>query len=312
MIHVQAAYDLAGVLFLGIAAIIALDARTPRRWLKAAFWGLFGFSFLFGERLGNVGNGFLVLALVALGGSGALSLKGVLAPSGPAPPTPSASIFLPILLVPLLTFAGTLLFPLVKIGGQPLVETKQVTVISMAGAVLVGLAVAMVRLRPAPLAPLHEGRRLMEFVGWAAVLPQLLAALGAVFALAGVGRAVGDLIGGWLPHDSRLAAVAVYCLGMAVFTMIMCNAFAAFPVLVAGIGAPLIVGRFGGEAAIVGAIGMLSGYCGTLMTPMASHNIIPTALLGLKPGAVIRAQAPTALIVLTANIVILDLLGFRA
>ncbi len=308
MIHVQAAYDLAGVLFLGIAAMIARDGREPGRWLKAAFWGLFGISFLFGDRLGDVGNGVLVLALVALGGSGALRLKRSVAPSGPAPPMPSASIFLPILLVPVLTFAGTLVLPLVKIGGEPLVETKQVTVICMAGAVLVGLAVAMVRLRPAALAPVREGRRLMEFVGWAAVLPQLLAALGAVFALAGVGHAVGDLIGGWLPHDSRIAAVAVYCVGMAVFTMIMGNAFAAFPVLVAGVGAPLIVGRFGGEAAIVGAIGMLSGYCGTLMTPMASHNIIPTALLGLPSGAVIRAQAPTALIVLAANIVLLDLL----
>jgi uncharacterized membrane protein len=57
---------------------------------------------------------------------------------------------------------------------------------------------------------------------------------------------------------------------------------------------------------------MLSGYCGTLMTPMASHNIVPTALLGLPPGAVIRAQAPTALMVLGANIALLDLLGFRA
>jgi uncharacterized membrane protein len=294
MIHVQAAYDLAGALFLGIAAMIALDRHTPRRRLKAVFWGLFGVSFLFGDQIGNVGNGVLVLALVALGGSGALSLKGAVAPSGPAPPTPPASIFLPILLVPVLTFAGTTLLPLVKVGGQPLVETKQVTVIAMAGAVLVGLAVAMVRLRPAPLAPLREGRRLMEFVGWAAILPQLLAALGAVFALAGVGQAVGGLMGGWLPHDSRLAAVAV------------------FPVLVAGVGAPLIVGRFGGDAAIMGALGMLSGYCGTLMTPMASHNIIPTALLGLPPGAVIRAQAPTALIVLAANIVLLDLLVFHA
>jgi uncharacterized membrane protein len=312
MIHVQAAYDLAGALFLGIAVMIALDAQAPRRWLKAAFWGLFGVSFLFGDRLGDVGSGVLVLALVGLGGSGALSLKGVAVPTGPAPPTPSASIFLPILLVPVLTFAGALLLPLVEIGGQPLVETKQVTVISMSAAVLVGLVVAMIRLRPAPLAPLREGRRLMEFVGWAAVLPQLLAALGAVFALAGVGQAVGGLIGGWLPHDSRFAAVTVYCLGMAVFTMIMGNAFAAFPVLVAGIGAPLIVGRLGGDAAIVGAIGMLSGYCGTLMTPMASHNIVPTALLGLPPGAVIRAQAPTALMVLGANIALLDLLGFRA
>jgi uncharacterized membrane protein len=241
-----------------------------------------------------------------------LSLKGSIPSAGVTPPTPSAAIFLPILLVPVLTFAGTLLLPLARIGGQPLVETKQVTVISMAGAVVVGLAVAMIRLRPTPLTPIREGRRLMEFVGWAAVLPQLLAALGAVFALAGVGRAVGDLIGGWLPHDSRLAAVAVFCVGMTVFTMIMGNAFAAFPVLVAGVGAPLIVGRFGGDAAIMGEVGMLSGYCGTLMTPMASHNIIPTALLGLEPGAVIRAQAPTALIVLAANIVILDLLVFRA
>ena len=288
MIRVQAAYDLAGALFLGIAVMIALDRTAARRWLKAAFWALFGVSFLFGDRIGNVGNGCLVLVLVALGGSGALSLKGATAPAGPPPPTPPRSIFLPILLVPILTFAGTLLLPLLKVGGQPLVETRQVTVIAMAGAVIIGLAVAMIQLRPSPLAPLREGRRLMEFVGWAAVLPQLLAALGAVFTLAGVGHAVGGLIGAWLPHDSRLAAVAVYCLGMAVFTMIMGNAFAAFPVLVAGAGAPLIVGRYGGDAAIMGAIGMLSGYCGTLMTPMASHNIVPTALLGLKPGAVIR------------------------
>lgn len=312
MIHVQAAYDLAGALFLGIAVMIARDAASPRRWLKTAFWGLFGVSFLFGDQIGNVGNGILVLTLVALGGSGALSLKNAASPTGPPPRIPPASVFLPILLVPILTFAGTLLLPLVKLGGGPLVETKQVTVISMAGAVLVGLAVAMIRLRLAPLAPLREGRRLMELVGWAAILPQLLAALGAVFALAGVGHAVGDLIGRWLPHDSRLAVVAVYCIGMAVFTMIMGNAYAAFPVLAAGVGAPLIVGRYGGDAAIMGAIGMLSGFCGTLMTPMASHNIIPTALLGLKPGAVIRAQAPTALIVLAANIAILDLLVFRA
>jgi uncharacterized membrane protein len=98
---------------------------------------------------------------------------------------------------------------------------------------------------------------------------------------------------------------------MAAFTMIMGNAFAAFPVLTAGLGAPLIVGRFGGDPAIMGAIGMLAGYCGTLMTPMAAHNIVPTALLRLPPGAVIRAQTPTALFVLAANIVLMDALVFR-
>jgi uncharacterized membrane protein len=91
----------------------------------------------------------------------------------------------------------------------------------------------------------------------------------------------------------------------------MGNAFAAFPVMLAGIGAPLLVGRFGGDPAIIGSLGMLCGYCGTLMTPMAAHNIIPTALLDLPPGAVIRVQAPTAVVVLLANLLLLDALAFR-
>jgi uncharacterized membrane protein len=106
-------------------------------------------------------------------------------------------------------------------------------------------------------------------------------------------------------------AVAAYCLGMTVFTMIMGNAFAAFPVMTAGVGAPIIVGRFGGDPAIMGALGMLAGYCGTLMTPMASHNIVPTALLELPAGAVIRVQAPTALIVLPAIVTTMALTVFR-
>ncbi len=61
----------------------------------------------------------------------------------------------------------------------------------------------------------------------------------------------------------------------------------------------------------MGALGMLCGYCGTLMTPMASHNIIPTALLGLPPGAVIRAQAPTAAIVLLGNLALMYFLLFH-
>ena len=41
--------------------------------------------------------------------------------------------------------------------------------------------------------------------------------------------------------------------------------------MTAGIGLPLIVHQFHGNPAIVGAIGMLSGFCGTLMTPMAAN-----------------------------------------
>ena len=48
------------------------------------------------------------------------------------------------------------------------------------------------------------------------------------------------------------------------------------------------------------AIGMLSGFCGTLMTPMAANfNIVPAALLELPDRyGVIRAQLPTAIALL--------------
>ncbi len=209
--------------------------------------------------------------------------------------------------------AGTLLFPLIRIGGAPLFVASQVAVVSVSLAVGVVLALitAMIMVRPPLAAPVQEARRLLDSVGTAAILPQLLAALGAVFVAAGVGHSVATLIGGVIDVDNRLAVVATYCLGMAAFTMIMGNAFAAFPVLTAGIGAPLIVGKFHGDPAIMGAIGMLAGFCGTAMTPMAAHNIIPTALLQLPAGAVIRAQAPTALLLLICNIALMYFLVFR-
>jgi uncharacterized membrane protein len=107
--------------------------------------------------------------------------------------------------------------------------------------------------------------------------------------------------------ESQLVAVAVYCIGMALFTIIMGNGFAAFPVMAAGVGIPVLIGVFGANPAVIAAIGMFSAYCGTLMTPMAANfNIIPAALLELPDKyAVVKAQIPTALGILAANIVLL-------
>ena len=57
---------------------------------------------------------------------------------------------------------------------------------------------------------------------------------------------------------------------------------------------------------------MLSGFCGTLVTPMAANfNVVPAALLELPDrNGVIRVQAPTALIFLLGNIVLMYLLAF--
>jgi uncharacterized membrane protein len=222
-------------------------------------------------------------------------------------------LFIPALAIPLITVLGTVIFKGITFRGAPLVDLKQVTVISLAIATLVALAIGMVMLRPPLLAPIREARRLLDAVGWAAVLPQMLAALGALFAISGVGNVVSGLAQRWIPLDSPIAVVTTYAVGMAAFTMIMGNAFAAFPVMTAGIGLPLIVQKFGGDPAIMAAIGMLSGFCGTLMTPMAANfNIVPTALLELPDeNAVIKVQIPTAILLLGANILLLNLLVFR-
>jgi len=124
---------------------------------------------------------------------------------------------------------------------------------------------------------------------------------------------VANLASQTIPMNLPAIAVIVYTTGMALFTIIMGNAFAAFPVMTAGIGLPLIVGRFHGDPVVMSAVGMLSGFCGTLMTPMAANfNIVPAAVLELKDrNAVIKVQVPTALLLLTVNTAIMLLFVYR-
>ena len=101
---------------------------------------------------------------------------------------------------------------------------------------------------------------------------------------------------------------------MAVFTIIMGNAFAAFAVITSGIGIPLVIVAHGANPLIVAPIAMLAGYCGTLMTPMAANfNIVPAALLEMQSKyGVIRAQIPLAISLLAANILLMYFLGFHS
>jgi uncharacterized membrane protein len=222
-------------------------------------------------------------------------------------------LFIPVLAIPVITALCAIAGPYVIIGGQPLLQKGSETVIGLAAAGIIAIVISMIvfRLRSPALA-LTEGRRLTEDLGWALVLPQLLSVLGLVFATAGVGNAIGSTVSAVLPKGSLLPAVILYCVGMMIFTVIMGNAFAAFPVLTAAIGYPVLVLGMGGNPAAIFAIGMLSGYCGTLCTPMAANfNIVPVALLDLKSNyAVIRAQLPTAIPLLVANIVIMYLVAF--
>ena len=312
MITLHWLYVLTGAIFAAFAWLGLGDRTNPKRFGNGAFWGLVAISFFFGDFLGDLGNGILVLCLVGLAGFGALG-RGSPPTSSPEEKQASAEtrgnrLFLPALIIPVTALLGTLIL---KTSG--LVDPKQVTLISLGLGMLLALAICYAWLRPPLLAPLQEGRRLMDSVGWAAVLPQMLAALGAVFALAGVGDVVGGIASTILPPGSLFVAVLVYGLGMALFTMIMGNAFAAFPVMTAAVGLPILIHGFHGDPAVVCAIGMLAGFCGTLMTPMAANfNIVPAALLDLRDrNAVVKAQVGTALPLLACNIALIYFLGFR-
>lgn len=306
-----------GLMMAGVSIVNSRDSTNPRRFNNTVFWGIYAITFLVGSRLPDLVNGFLVIAMVVVASVRGLGQgKGESASKEEREASASRwgnKLFIPALTIPLVTVLGTLLFKKITINGSPLVDVKQVTVISLAIATLIALAVGMAMLRPPLAAPIKEARRLLDAVGWAAVLPQMLAALGALFAIAGVGTVVSGLAQRWIPLDNPFVVVLTYTVGMAVFTMIMGNAFAAFPVMTAGIGLPLIVQRFGGDPTIMASIGMLSGYCGTLMTPMAANfNIVPTALLELPDeNAVIKVQIPTALLLLGANILLMKFLVFR-
>jgi len=317
MIGLSIVYVLAGIVFGAFAVLSALDRNNPKRMGNTIFWGLVATSFLAGDQLGDRGNGVLVLALALIAGFGWLG-KGQPATTSPVERKAlaerfGARLFVPALTLPLVVIFGVLVLKPLSFGGQSLLDPKQATLIALALAAIVATAVGLILLRQPLISPLQEGRRLMDTVGWAALLPQMLAALGAVFALAGVGETIGQLVTAWIPMDSRLTAVAVYCLGMAGFTMIMGNAFAAFPVMTAGVALPILIGRFDGDPAIVASIGMLSGFCGTLMTPLAANfNLVPAALLELPNRyAVIHAQIPTALPLLLVNTGLMYVLAFR-
>lgn len=317
MITLAWLYILAGAMFAAFALLSLTDKSNANRLGNAAFWGLMALSLLGGGRIGDFGNGLLVLGLAGLAGFGFIGKS--------SPPTTTEAerqawsdrlgnrLFLPALIIPATALFGTLIYNYTPVGDLGWIEDKRETYVFLGLGVLLAIATIYIWLRPPAIAPLQEGRRLIDAIGWAAVLPQMLAALGVLFAAAGVGTIIGDMTQAVIPKGSVFLTVLVFGLGMAVFTMIMGNAFAAFPVMAAAIGVPLLIQGYGGDPAVVGAVGMLAGFCGTLMTPMAANfNIVPAALLDLKDQyGVIRAQVPTALPMLAVNILIIYWAAFR-
>ena len=308
---------LIGALLASAAWHVARDGAHPRRWASASFWGLLALLFLAGDAMPRAAVGAAVVAIAAIAGFGGVA-RGTTVDDRDERVAHAVRLghrlFAPALAIPLITV--TVLYVLKELtgaDGKPLLEGQHATLIALAIACVIALGLALSLTKSRIGTSLDASRSLLEAIGWAAILPLALATLGGVFAAAGVGDLVAAIVSAAIPVDSRLACVLAYAVGMAVFTMIMGNAFAAFPVMTMGIGLPLLVGMHGASAAPLAAIGMLTGYCGTLMTPMAAnYNIVPAALLELRDQyAVIRQQAATGALLFAVNVVLLYTLPFR-
>lgn len=313
MLKLTHVYALLGA-FLVYAALLNL---RQRRWSMAGFWAILAGPFLFGDAVLAASAAGLRWPAQAMGlgvvGLGVMAARGRLGTTAEDAATLEARrasaqrlgnrLFGPALAIPLVTLALVLAGPWLRWGERLLVDAHQSTLTALGLACVVAFVAALRVTRAGLATGLGEGRRLLDALGWAALLPMLLATLGSVFATTGVGDAITALVGAVIPTDNALACLVAFALGMVLFTVIMGNAFAAFPVLMAGIGLPLLVQQHGAAPAILGSIGMLTGYCGTLLTPMAANfNIVPAVLLELPDQyGVIRAQWPAALMLLAVN-----------
>ena len=304
MLTLDHVYLLCGVYLVLFGVLSFGDSKNLKRFGTGLFWLVYGITFLGGSALGNENAGWMVILMAVIVAAKQMG-HGDYHETSKEEKNASAQ-----------QLGNRLLIPVLAVGVITLIlaaTTKLGALVSFGIASIVAIVIALTITRGAPLQTFHEGRRLIDAIGWAAILSQLLAALGSLFAKEGIGKIVSDIVASAIPTDSALAVVIAYCLGMAIFTIIMGNAVAAFAVITSGIGIPLVIMGHGADPLIVAPIAMLAGYCGTLMTPMAANfNIVPAALLEMHSKyGVIRAQNPLANSLLVANILLMYFLGFH-
>jgi uncharacterized membrane protein len=310
LFSLDAVYVLTGLVLWVFAALNFRDRANANHASSALFWLVLGIIFVLGSVMPHWLTGLLVLLMVCLDGAGRVGHKprtGETTKTGQIAQkerTFGNKIFLPVLLIPALAFGFALVFRF--FGG----DTSRGALVGLGfggmAALVAGLALTRGRAREA----FEEGRRLNDSMGSVIILPQLLASLGVIFVASRVGDLIAEGIKGVIPGENLFLLVVANCLGMTLFTLVMGNSFAAFPVITAGVLVPLIIKPFGVDPAMAAIVTLTAGSTGTLMTPMAANfNIVPAALLGMRDQyAVIKFQVPFALTMWVLHVLVLWLM----
>lgn len=298
-------FALVGLLLAVTGVRSLLDTTNPKRFTTGAFWLLLGFTFAFGEVVAPELVGIIILVLGAL--TLARGIKVGTLEEGTDEEREAGArklgnwLFVPALSLAAIAVAVSTWAPFGEESGT----------LSIGVASVLALIIAWVITRAPAKVIVGQTDRLIQQVGPVGMLPQFLAMLGVVFTAAGVGEVVADAIAGIVPDGNKFAGVLAYCIGMALFTAVVGNAFAAFTVITAGIGVPFVI-ALGGDPVVAGALAMTAGFCGTLVTPMAANfNALPVALLEMKDSnGVIKAQAPIAAVMFIAHVLLMYFWAF--
>lgn len=295
-------YIIIGIMMLNTAVLTLRDKNHKAKIGTSLFWALLGIIFIFGPYIPSVVVGGILVVIAVLTLTKQVKPGTVKALDEKFGEEQAKKLGLKV-------FVPSLVIALAALGIAQFTAISGTAAIGVAAVIAAIVTFVITKAKPRVL--VEESDRMLQSVGAVSILPQLLAALGALFTAAGVGDVISSGISGILPQGNIFIGVTAYCIGMALFTMIMGNAFAAFSVITVGIGIPFVFAQ-GANVAIAGALALTAGYCGTLLTPMAANfNIMPAALLEIEDkNAIIKQQAPVALILLVIHILLMYFLAF--
>ena len=295
-------YIIIGIIMLNTAILTLQDKTHKAKIGTFLFWGLLGIIFIFGPYIPSALVGGMLVVIAALTLTKQVKPGAIKALDEKFGEEQAKKLGVKI-------FIPSLCIALASLGIAQFTPISGTAAIGLAA--FIAIVVTFVITKAKPKVFFEESDRMLQSVSTTSILPQLLAALGSLFTAAGVGDVISSGISSVLPQGNLFVGVSAYCIGMALFTMVMGNAFAAFAVITAGIGIPFVFEQ-GANVAIAGALALTAGYCGTLLTPMgANFNIMPAALLEIDDkNAIIKHQAPLALVLLMIHIVLMYFLAF--
>jgi len=291
-------YYIAGFYLFAFSFASGCDRSNKKRWGTAFFWGLFGLLLAFGQFLPGWLSGIIVIFLAVIPGLNLMG-KGEYGDVSKEARILSADrfgsvLFIPVLIIPV----GTILINALTDFGA---------LIGLGISALAALAVALPLTGEKTRRAVQEGRRTMDSLGWTAIISQFLATIGLLFNSAGVGETISSLMPVTLLESSKFASVAMYCAGMMVFSFVLGNAFAAFAIITTGIGIPFLVKIHGADPSIITVLAMLSGYSGSIISPLAGNFVlVPTVLLKIKDRfGIAKVELPVVILMLMVHIAVM-------